>query len=200
MSNNPIILFDLGGVLIELGKSVFPSEWLEDDKRFALPEWFKSESAQQFEKGQISASEFATAIKKDLSLKASIDDICTEFAQWPIGQYQGIDELLMTLKKSYTLAILTNTNELHWPRIIDEFKIPKYSDHIYSSHQIKLAKPNPKIYEYVLNELEASPESVIFFDDNLQNIQAAKNVGIQSYLVKGPIELMSKLLSLGILE
>ena len=194
------MLFDLGGVLIELGENPFPPSWLKDDTHFKLSDWFKSESAQQFEKGLISAEDFAQAMKRDLSLSQSLDEIIQEFTQWPIGHFSGNHDLLNTLQENYTLAVLSNTNELHWPRVLNEFEIPKYSQHIYSSHILKMAKPSPDIYEYVLEDLNASPETVIFFDDNQDNIQSAINVGIQGHLVKGPEELRNKLEELGLLK
>jgi len=199
MNNEKVILFDLGGVLIELGESAFPAHWFESKRNFESLDWFKSETAQLFELGLISANEFAKAIKNDLAFSASADEICSEFTKWPIGPYEGTFDLLNALKEKYTLAALTNTNELHWPRIIGECGIPNYCEHIFASHILKLAKPDAAIYEYVLAALDVSAESVIFFDDNVTNVQAAQDLGIQGYLVKGHDELRNKILELGLL-
>jgi putative hydrolase of the HAD superfamily len=46
-----------------------------------------------------------------------------------------------------------------------------------------LVKPDPAIYHRVLKEQGFSPSQVLFFDDNLANINSAKSIGIDSYLI-----------------
>ena len=43
-----VILFDLGGVLVELGESPVPSDWLPENDRFTLSDWFLSDTAISF--------------------------------------------------------------------------------------------------------------------------------------------------------
>lgn len=201
-SNNStkVLLFDLGGVLVELGDNPLPKHWLAVDQVFTLAEWFKSECAHQFEKGEISASDFAQQLQDQLSLSASLEEICREFKQWPRGMYAGAPELLSSLRQQHTLAVLTNTNELHWPRIVDEFMLLDHVSSVFASHILKLAKPDPLIYQAVLEMLKVEPSEVIFFDDNQANIKAAQELGIESYLVDGIKELQQKVIELGLLE
>ena len=46
-----------------------------------------------------------------------------------------------------------------------------------------VTKPNPKMYQTALNELELSPQEVIFIDDNLQNCKGAIKLGMNSILL-----------------
>jgi glucose-1-phosphatase len=194
-----VILFDLGGVLIELGESPFPQEWLTLGQNFKLSDWFKSDTALLFERGQIPSANFANEIKNDLGLQVTTEDIISHFTMWPIGPYPGVSELLQALSQKYTLAILTNTNELHWPRIMDEFELSRYCEHIFASHIINFAKPDIAAFEYVINEMNIAPENVVFFDDNSLNVNAANKMGMHSYAVKGKEELHRKVLELGLL-
>ena len=68
-----LILLDLGGVLVELGDSLFPEQWLQQD--FRLSEWFNSDIARDFERGFISSEQFVSSLKTQLSIPASEDEI-----------------------------------------------------------------------------------------------------------------------------
>ena len=195
-----IILLDLGGVLIELGDSPFPREWLRHGESFELSDWFRSETALRFERGDISSIEFAQTMQSELNLSATVEDIVSEFTLWPQGFYPGIEELLDALSQSYSLAVLTNTNELHWPRIRDEFNLARHSNHIFASHLIKMAKPQVESFEYVLKSLNVAPRNVLFFDDNPLNTAAANQIGIQAHTVYGQGALRQKVKALGLLD
>ncbi|WP_036819774.1 HAD family hydrolase [Photobacterium sanctipauli] len=193
-----LIIFDLGGVVIELGKEPLPNEWIEDRTQFTLKEWFKSDTALLFEKGEISAEEFAKQVKQELGLTVSHDEIKSAFAKWPIGMYPMMPSILQSLREKYKLVVLTNTNELHYPRLMDEFELEAYFDQIFASHLIHLAKPDPKIYQYVLSKLKIEAEKVLFIDDNIDNINAAKSVGIFGIHACGEQEVYEGLLEYGI--
>jgi putative hydrolase of the HAD superfamily len=51
---------------------------------------------------------------------------------------------------------------------------------------MKMRKPDPAIYEYVLRDNGLKAEETIFLDDNLSNLEGAASVGIQTFHVKHP--------------
>ena len=195
-----VILFDLGGVLVELGESPIPSDWLPENNIFTLSDWFSSETAILFEKGSITAQVFAEKIKKDLTIEASPKIIIEHFTQWPIGLFPGAEELLQNLNLGYRLAVLSNTNELHWPRIIEEFKIPSYFEKIFASHLLNKAKPELSIFQHAINELKVEPASILFLDDNLKNVEASRKLGIQSLQVTGIQQIQKGLVKMGLIN
>ena len=93
-------------------------------------------------------------------------------------------DFLMELKESnkYQLILLSNTNELH----IDWIKehVPFYEtfkncfDVFYLSHEIHLRKPNANIFEFVLNQNNLKSTECLFIDDNRDNTEIAKKLGI----------------------
>ncbi|MDX1436492.1 MAG: HAD family phosphatase [Anaerolineales bacterium] len=195
-----LLLFDLGGVLVEISDNPIPPEWLPDEARFTLAAWFSSPAARAFEMGQISAREFAGALRQELHLKQSPQTIIDHFARWPKGLFPQAPPLLSRLQAHYRLAVLTNSNELHWPRILNEFDLPRYFNKLYSSHLIHLAKPDPAIFRYVLADLGLAPEQVLFFDDNPANIAGAEMIGIRSVETKGPDDLESYITHQGLID
>ena len=195
-----VILFDLGGVLVELGESPLIPEWLPEETGYSLNDWFKSETAILLEKGLISEHAFIEKFKADLNIDVDSNKIRDHFTNWPIGLFSGVDELLLKLKNNYILAILSNTNELHWPRITREFNIPCYFDHLFASHLLNMAKPDLSIFQYVISELNVKPEKILFFDDNLMNIDASILLGINGIHVTGLQETLKYLVKKGLIN
>ena len=66
----------------------------------------------------------------------------------------------------------------------DVFNIYHLFDLIVSSYNIKIKKPDPKIYEYTLEKLGLKPEETVFIDDLEENTIAATALGIQSIIFK----------------
>lgn len=184
-----VILFDLGGVLLELGPSPVPEKALTDGQQFELGHWFRSETAIAFETGRIGASQFARELIDGLGLKCSEPELVDFFTAWPRGLFPGAIELLDDLRGRYRLALLTNTNELHWPRFVDEFDLPQRFDAVFASHLLGLAKPGREIFLRVSQSLGAAPESILFLDDHVENVNAAAALGFQARLVRGFDEL-----------
>lgn len=193
-----VILFDLGGVLIELGESPFNPDWADPGNHEAINNWHLSSANTGFDKGLISTQRFARTFKADLKLNASPEQIIDHFRNWPIGPYNGVDELLQSLQPRYRLAVLTNTNALHWPRIVDEFELIDEVERVFASHQLGMIKPEIEIYQHVLEQLEVAPQRVLFVDDNQHNIDTAQHLGIQGLQVKGFEALLAGLNAMGV--
>lgn len=192
-ANIGVIVFDLGGVLVELGSEPVPSEWLPGNGRFELSDWFASATAKSFEKGMIGPRQFAEGLQRDLAIDASVEDIVRHFTDWPTGVFAGAHEILDALAGRQRLALLSNTNELHWPRIENEFGLTHYFERVFASHLLKLAKPDPEIYRRVIDELRVKPADIVFLDDNPANVDAAGRLGMRACQVEG-IEQVRKLL------
>ncbi len=181
------LVFDLGGVLIELAGVARMLELLEH--RLSVDElwahWLASETVRQFESGRIGAQQFATAVCREFNLAIPADAFLLEFTAWPQGLYPGAIELLQDLASTYTLACLTNTNAAHWPRISDEMVLlPHFAMH-FASHQLGLLKPDPAIFHYVITQLSLDPARILFLDDNQVNVDSARSVGMTAYRVVG---------------
>ncbi len=190
-----VIVFDLGGVLVELGPSPLPRSLLPVDLEFKLADWFHSDTALAFEKGLISRHGFADRLIEELGLQCGREQVIDSFAAWPIGLYAGASELLAALRPRYRLAILTNTNELHWERIFDEFGLDNHVDWIFASHQLSMVKPDAAIFHHVIDSLDTAAEKILYFDDNPDNVRAAGACGLQAQQVHGIEQLSNALRS-----
>lgn len=97
------------------------------------------------------------------------------------------------LKNKYKIYLLSNAIDTFLRRILDKNNLYCLFDKIYISSEIKLAKPSLDFFNYVLKKENINPSDVIFIDDNLKNVNAAKEIGIESLVFKDVEVLKSKL-------
>ena len=123
------LLFDVGGVLVELGEFPVKKEWLQDDVEAVtdLATWLKAPTAQAFEKGQTSPEEFARQFIADANLDVSGDEFLAHFTAWPKAPFAGVHDMLDQLKGRFTLALFSNTNVLHWDCLLYTSPSPRDS-------------------------------------------------------------------------
>src|SRR3954468_17258516 len=103
-------------------------------------------------------------------------------------------KLLQRLKDTYTVLLLSNTNEIHLsyinnvilPGVTGERSLDLYFHKAYYSHRMLMRKPEPEIFEYVLKENQLNAEETLFLDDNASNIEGAASVGIKTVHVTTP--------------
>ena len=67
------------------------------------------------------------------------------------------------------------------------------------SGQVRLIKPQPEIYRYLLKVHDLKARETVFIDDSQENVYAAINEGIHGILFHNPLQLRQDLASLGIL-
>lgn len=196
MSLIDVLLFDLGGVLVEfsgvrelavlLQGRFSEAEILEQMSRY-LP-------SEQFGLGKLSPEDFGNHFVKDWNLELPAEDFLREFQSWSKRLFPGAVELLTLLRPRFRLAALSNSNELHWERNTNDLGVTSLFEVAISSHHIGLYKPNPQMYLTALDRLGASPDSVMFFDDVPANVTAASALGIHAFQVEGVEGVRSRLI------
>jgi len=196
------VLFDVGGVLVELSGMETMQSWLQRpltvDEIWVL--WLRSPSVRQFETGLMQAGEFATAVTREFALKVDPEQFLESFVGWPLGLYPGALELLARIPTRYRRALLSNSNALHWPRVLKDMGLGTAIDHHFVSHLTGKIKPDAAAFEDVVASLACVPEQVLFLDDNLLNVDAARGIGMHAARVRGPREAQRVLIEFGIIE
>ena len=195
-----VLLFDLGGVLIDFAGFDELTQMLPDapDRAEIRDRWIRSESVQLFERGDIAPQQFARGVIEELHLDLSPQTFLAEFVDWARGPYPGARSLLRRLQATHRLACLSNSNELHTP--LHRRSIEPLMDTYYFSDELGLVKPHREIFDFVICDLAVSPRRIAFFDDTPVNVEAAREVGLTTYLVDGLMELQAQLQGLGLIE
>ena len=182
-----VLLFDLGGVLVEYTGVQDVAPLLTDAAAESdiIDRWARCPHTDAFCKGTVTAQEFARAFVRDWGLRVGPDEFLREFRGWSRRLYPGTTELFDSLRGRFRLAALSNSNAVHWDRNVKDLGIDDLFEMTISSHQVGLIKPDPAIYLTALARLGVQPRAVMFFDDLIDNVAAAEAVGIRAFQVNG---------------
>ncbi|HXR80324.1 MAG TPA: HAD family phosphatase [Saprospiraceae bacterium] len=185
------LLFDFGNVLIDLDIPLAYKRMRELLTKETGLEVF-SEALVKYEMGKISTDIFINTLLSQCSPKVQALDIIEAWNSMLIGIPDYRLEMLTMLRPKYNLYLLSNTNELHMEWIhqylqkkhgVPDFE-KRYWDGVYYSHQVKDRKPHPSIYQYVIKNAPLDPSVTLFFDDMSDNLNAAREMGFGTHLVK----------------
>ena len=195
-----VLLFDLGGVLIDFAGFDELARLLPGMPHRAeiRDRWIRSASVQLFERADITPQRFARGVIEELQLDLSPREFLTEFVDWARGPYPGAVSLLNNLRNDFRVACLSNSNELHTP--IHRASMEPLMEKYYFSDELGLVKPDLDVFKHVISDLAVSPRRIAFFDDTPVNVEAAREAGLAAYLVDGIEELTAKLQRLGLLD
>ncbi|MFD3292834.1 HAD family phosphatase [Aquirufa sp. KTFRIE-69F] len=186
------IIFDLGNVLLPIDLS------LTYEAFSAFSSLSSSEIASailehqlwvSYEAGKQTDAEFRGFLREQLDLTISDADFDNAFSALLLDFHTGVYEWIASLKSQFHLVLLSNTSSIHAERFTKVSLGPEGQNlfslfnHVYYSFEMGLVKPDLAIYQQVLDEQRFSPEEVLFFDDNVANINSAKSMGIQSFLI-----------------
>ncbi len=195
-----IVLFDLGGVLIELGGVNAMRELADiasDDE--VWQRWLTCPWVRSFERGRCSASEFADGVVSEWQLSITPERFLELFRGWPVGPMPGAWELLAEVQSTMPIGCLSNTNVLHWEYQVGHWPILNIFDYRFLSFDLGMVKPDSAVFEAVSERLPVSRDRVLFLDDNLLNTEAAGSFGFVSRRVRGVGEARRALVDAGVL-
>lgn len=182
-----ILLFDMGGVLVRWdGIDAIRGLMKEPVERdVAIRFWLHSSWVRQYERGLCSSSEFAQGVVREFNLDISPDEFLVIFDSWVPAPFPGAFDLIDSLAPHFTLACLSNTNELHGRKIRHDFGFESRLKPSYFSYELGLVKPDPSVFSYVIKDLACAPREILFFDDTAECVVAARESGLQAEQVQG---------------
>lgn len=175
------VVFDLGGVLVrtenpEPRKQLAARLGISPEELYQLI--FDSASAQLATLGRITTEEHWMNVRRTLGLSE------TEFTHFP-EEFWGGDRLdldlvdyLRSLRRRYRTALLSNAWDDLRQVIQERWRIADAFDEITISAEVGLAKPDPRIYTLTLSRLLTLPSEAVFVDDFLENVEAAREIGM----------------------
>lgn len=197
-----VLLFDVGGVLVQLSGVEAILAWL--DHRLTEPQfwhrWLHSPSVRNFETGRIDADAFARGVIAEFELAVQPRVFLDSFVGWPTGLFPGTLEMLARIPPRYQRALLSNSNSLHWPRVLGEMQLGPQFDQQFVSHLTGRIKPDREAFEHVVESLGCRPGQVLFFDDNRLNIDMAQSLGMRTSHVRGAAQTERALREAGIFD
>jgi FMN phosphatase YigB (HAD superfamily) len=195
------VLFDLGGVLIELGgMESFQKLAGLDSEEEMWERWLGCPWVRRFETGGCSPQEFSEGIVAEWQLRVPPDRFMETFEAWPIGPFTGSVELLADVQEFVPVGCCSNTNAVHWGSQSREWPILEMFDYTFLSFELGLVKPDREMFAAVAEAVPADRDRVLFLDDVALNTDAARSFGFRSEQVRGPDECRTVLAEIGLLK
>lgn len=112
--------------------------------------------------------------------------------------YPEVGDLIRKLKHNYQVVLMNNEGKEWNDFRIRKFHLEELFDKIFTSCIIGEKKPEKDYFKKVLNTLKIKSEELLFIDNTLENIESAKELGIQTIWFKNPAQLKRELLRKGI--
>jgi putative hydrolase of the HAD superfamily len=145
-----------------------------------------------YESGKITSSDFIRLIQSALRDPGTPEKkIIDAWNEMLLDFPENHILTLRKLKKKYRLFLLSNSNELHFVKYTNDFRI-RYGfemstlfDKMWFSFIVGTVKPDPAIFEYIIKDGNLNPDETLFIDDTLMHVEAAKKIGIRSYHLEG---------------
>jgi putative hydrolase of the HAD superfamily len=180
------VMFDLGGVLVRIRREwtaqcaavgVEPtSRSLEASMRTA-----RSQALDSWQRGDQSLESCAALWAASLGPETPISIGHALLESIVEAPYDGTVALIDELHGlGVVTGCLSNTNALHWARMIREFPALRRLQHRLASHELLLAKPEPAIFAHAATVLGMPAHRILLFDDLTENCEGARRAGWQA--------------------
>lgn len=183
------IILDMGDVLLEWNKDKILKAVAKTEKDYLILDKaiFQSGLWERLDLGTLTREEL---VDKVLSLLGDCHQEKVEEViwNWPdyIDIYTEVFPLLAALKeKGHRIFILSNTSPVFYELLKDQLSpLAEILDGFVLSCDIKAIKPDPKMFEEILQKYGLDPANCIFLDDVKENTKMAESLGIKAYQVK----------------
>jgi putative hydrolase of the HAD superfamily len=178
-----VIIFDYGGVLAFRRSEKFFQ--FVNRKYGVSREQFKKAWKTfnpDFELGKCSNIRFLKTISDFWGIHPRLQELACAFYAADEPEPRMI-RMIKKLKKLFVLCLLSNSNKL----LTDKIKHYRFLSDVHVkifSDEVGLRKPDIWIYRLCIKELGVRPEECIFIDDNEQNLEPARRLGIHTILFK----------------
>lgn len=178
-----VVIFDIGNVLAyfcwqEVFERYLSKEELTLLSEEIIPnriEWY------QMDQGLLTISDVAKSITKEFpNLEATLQEaICKVFQE--ISPFSYAEKWVQNIKsRGYRVYILSNYGEEAFALSKERYTFLQHVDGQIISSEVKLMKPDHRIYQTLFERFGFNPEEAVFIDDNVDNIQAAKELGVKT--------------------
>lgn len=184
------VVFDLGGVIINLNvprcvsnfKRLMPEENIrnvlgidDEGEGVVAVSAATKQLMHDYEYGNITTEEFLTTLQEYCFEGTTIEQIR---AAW-LSMLDTLPEerlayIASLREKGIRTILLSNSNELHWDPIWEQYQLGNYFDAVFASHHLHMAKPNQDIFDHVVREAKVEADRTIYVDDLEKNRKAGE--------------------------
>lgn len=198
----PALIFDFGGVLIDwdpryLYRKLFNGDPEGIEKFFTRVGFFEwninQDRGYPFSKA---VTELSRLYPEDEHLIQAYNLRYEESIQGPIEPTVSVLRALKQL--GYPLYALSNWSAEKFALVRPRYEFFDWFDDILISGEVKLAKPDPRIFLLLLNKIGREASECVYIDDSLENVEVSKQIGFQPIHFRSAEQLKRNLAELGI--
>lgn len=176
------VIFDVGGVLVRTHDQSGRRKW---EARLGLKPGamdqlvFNSELGRKAQLGQASLQDVWTWVGTHLGLNP--DELAILKRDFWSGDRvdQDLCDYIRGLRTRYRTGLLSNTWARDGQAMAEKFAFADCFDAFVTSAEVGVMKPEARIYHIILERLGISPSEAIFVDDFIENVEAARRLGMQ---------------------
>jgi 2-haloacid dehalogenase len=197
------IVFDLGGVLIDWNPRHMYRKVFDDEAEMEhfLTDIATIEWNSQHDAGIRWADGVAQLSEEHPDYANLIEMYMTRWTEMLNGPIDGTVAILSDLKGAgYEVHALTNWSSETFPIALERFDFLGWFEDIVVSGAEKLIKPDPRIYEVLLDRIGRNAYECVFIDDSAANIETARQLGFTGIHFQSPEQLADDLAALGIMS
>ena len=204
MAQRSIVVFDLGGVLIDWDPRYLYRKLFDGDTA-AMEEFLATVCTQSWNEQQDAGRPFADACASLKLLhphKAELIDAWFErYDETLAGPIPGTVEILAELNSDgLSLFALSNWSAETFPIALKRFEFLKWFRGVMLSGEVKLLKPDPRIFKLFLETFAIDPALTVYIDDRGCNVEAAMAFGMHGIQFTDAAALRTELVGLGLLH
>ena len=196
------IVFDIGNVLfgydpMHVLGSILPNNPYHNEY---LTHFINAQVWQDLDRGSVDESTLSDQLSNkipDPDLKNNLQLILDNFIHH-MTLFEDNRKLFLTLKATYPIYLLSNFQAVPFSNLRELHPFLYQADGVIVSAHHQLMKPEPEIYQLLLNRFHLTPNETVFIDDLTENIDAAKKEGLHGIVFKSPDQLKKDLTSLGV--
>ena len=180
-----LIIFDCFGVIFGEVAPIFFRNHFPPEQADPLKEKYFIPA----DLGLVTFDELFDLIAEELGMNK--DDILTEWNSI-IHLNEEIIPVIKELKKDSDVILLSNAVESFVEGLFEKYNLTELFDRIFISCYLKMAKPDPAIYQYAVSQMNKDYDEIYMIDDNIKNVENLHEIGIKGIQYKN-IESLSEL-------
>ncbi len=204
MPTRATVVFDLGGVLIDWNpRHLYRKLFAGDDA--AMEDFLANVCTSQWNLQQDAGRPFSEAcalLKSQHPDRSEMIDAWFErFDEMMAGPIQGTVEILAELRDSNVpVYALSNWSAETFPFAQKRFEFLQWFQGIFLSGDVRLVKPDTRIFQRFCERFGLNPEEIIYIDDLQHNVEASSKIGMRAIHFTDPASLRRQLAHLGLLQ
>jgi 2-haloacid dehalogenase len=204
VNSKSAIIFDLGGVLIDWNPRYLYRRLFRGDET-AVEKFLTEICSPEWNAKQDAGRPFSEAIEELFTRYPEQEALILAWVDyWPEMMGGAIEltvEILAELKeRGYPLFALSNWSAETFPHARERFEFLSWFDTVVVSGEVKLVKPDRRIFELLLEKIGWQASQCVFIDDAEKNVSVARQLGFQTIHFQSAELLRSELCRLGLLS